>query len=284
MLTANNQNFLSAKDIKKYTLSSSAVSAEIGYIYEIIQKYLKDPSRCKDNCITIDNGTPMTYTSSISDVKILCNGQGYFPVIPKATISGAGSGAVLELFVNGGVIQDVIVISGGSGYGQDTTIEISNTIGTGAQFNIGLSGTSIGIVEVTNGGSGYHPLYPSITVESEKGVGANFLIGINLEDGSLKNIKLVSGGYNFSSEDKVIIEPALFSSGGGGVIDFKLSKPPHKKIDASIYYNYLKTDDRSCVSAHHIQQVKNEFLRKGFKIEAIPNDMSQTSIIWKLCW
>lgn len=284
MFTTNNQNFLSAKDIKKYTLSSSVVSAEIGYIYEILNKNIKDTNRCKDNCITIDNGTPLTYTSSILDVRLLCGGQGYHPVIPSASISGAGSGAILELFVNGGVIQNVIVVNGGNGYGQDTTITINNTLGTGAQFNIGLSGTSIGVVEVTDGGDGYFPLYPTITVESEKGNSANFLIGINLEDGSLKNIRLISGGYNYDENDTIMIQPATFSDGGGAVIDFRLSKPPHKKIDATSYYEHLSTGNNSCVSAHHIQQVKNEFIKKGFKIEALPNHKSQSSIIWKICW
>lgn len=104
----------------------AVIWAEICAIQQaILQSFCGSNDDCigcgtDSRCVTVGGETPMTFVKNIESVTVVDGGSGYIdPVV--VVLDDFGSGAELEVILNGTTIESVNVINGGSNYTQSAT-------------------------------------------------------------------------------------------------------------------------------------------------------------------
>lgn len=266
------------------------VSREISMLEEIVYRAALDMEITGETCVTIEDGTPMTYTGAIQSIKVLSGGQGYFPVFASAEIiSSSGTDAELSLIIEDGVIVDVIINNPGTLYVLGDTIQINHPNGNNFEATLDIDSITGEIVEITiiNGGSGYGPLFPGIEVTG--GQGGLFSPVVNLSTGEIESIQVVESGFGYSSDSVVIIHPVLDSNdierGSGAVACPLVICKPFIDLDNSKYYHSVSDQTDGCTPADKsVREVLSSFTSRGFRIEVDVNPKTQNTIRWKICW
>lgn len=287
-MTCNPKTFqnsgMDAKTASQLSSYSGVVSYEITFLTDYIMKAVKESGNCSDNCLIVDNNTPMTYSGGIQQVRVLDGGENYYPVVPRPVIYGDGISAEIELLVSNGVIDGVGIIAGGAHY-TSATIDIEDTYGTGAEFDVTIENGIIVDIQVINGGSGYDPIYPKIELDNYgNGQNANMLVSINLLNGSIAYVDVVESGTGYSHNTRARVVPPIFSDGTGAELDIIVNQGPIAKVDTGIYYEFLTGQSNRCGASNHINQIRSHFRRMGYNIRAMVNPKTNSSIMWEICW
>ena len=144
------------------------------------------------NVIGTGNTAQLALDFKLKDVSVLNPGNYYHAV--STSVSGNGTGAILNPIIVDGVIVAINIVSGGTGY---TKANLSISGGIGFIGIISFSGTSINAVAVVDGGGGYTS-GSTITVFGD-GAGANLNVAAsgNVKNGVLKTVTVSNGGAGY---------------------------------------------------------------------------------------
>lgn len=292
-----NDIFLSASEASRVASTNKIVLREIGLIQE---KILDAINSCSSNtdchsgtyCITVAGDTPVTYFGSIASVTVTNAGQDYFPVVATASFTGPGSGATADLIISDvGAITGVTVTNGGTGYvtaaAADAILVITHPSGVDfeASVQVDISDGSITGATITASGSGYSPLLPAIALSNiSNGAGAVLSPVVDASLGGILSVSIGNAGYSYDAGTTSTVVAAETSSGADATVTVTVSQPPIAGVDPLNYYRYLNNQTTSCPVEKDIQLIVSYFRKKGYTIDPLINQTTNSTIQWKICW
>jgi hypothetical protein len=318
----SNDIFLSASEASRVVSTNKIVLREISLIQEKILDALNNCSGVSGStnclsgtyCITVAGDTPMTYFGSLASATVTEAGQDYFPVVATASFTGSGSGATADLIINdAGAITDVTITASGSGYipnvaeagvnswGSvnsweddltnaiigDAVIVITHPSGVDfvASVQVDVGDGSITSVTITASGTGYGPLLPAITLANAgNGAGAVLTPVVDESLGGILSVAINNAGYSYDTGTTATVVAADTSSGADATVTVTVTQPPLVSVDPLNYYSYLNDQATSCPVEKDIQSVVSYFRKKGYTIEPLINQTTNSTIQWKICW
>lgn len=218
----NNNNATST--VKPTGTSTLAIETADGYIWKFM---FKVEASDKTKFLSLDfipvrkiagSGDPeFDVNGQIDSVNITNSGSGY-ATAPTVVVNGDGAGAVVTATVTGGEVTNLVITNSGEGY-SFAYLTFSGGGGTGASASVTLGATESGTaqedvenaaipgtidrLEIIDSGIDYVDGDASVSIIGD-GSGAEAILEINPEDGTILAITITNQGTGYTFADVII--------------------------------------------------------------------------------
>lgn len=274
-------SFLSAEQMKLLAQNHKAVFEEICMIQQALLSHVNNPTN--NSALYVSGTTPMTFFPTITGLNLISGGSGYTTFAPAITVNHTtGTGALLDLVIEDGIIDSVNVLASGTGYTVDpVTFTINHPTGAGAVLTFDIVAGEIISVAVVNGGTGYFDINPSIAIAGAPGTGANATFTVNPTTHAIENVVLLSGGVGYPTNTLATIIPAVPGMGTGANIAVQTRQNTFGTNPLEYYQQLTQVIDNVMVQSQ-LDQVKSHFINLGYAIDILVNPVTTNTIMWKI--